>query len=247
MNCGTSHTHQLLSPRNLNRSSPRKRGSSFVLLAALSLFPAAAHAQSQWATYTNVRFAFAVDYPSDIFTSYAEPDNSDGATFKTKEPWVELRAWGSYNVEKQSPRAAVAERYAGTTLDYSSVKRDSYVVSGIERGAIFYDRCNFTGDRVLCIALVYPAAQKEKWDKIVTRVSRSLRVVRRGALTECLPARHHQENGRQGAVDPAGHHRGPEGARRDQGRAEGEGAGVSASICTSKAMPPLVNDSSDYV
>jgi hypothetical protein len=48
-------------------------------------------------------------------------------------------------------------------------------------------------------------------------------------------------------VDPAGHHRGPEGARRDQGRAEGEGAGVSASICTSKAMPPLVNDSSDYV
>jgi hypothetical protein len=164
----------------LNRSSPRKRGSSFVLLAALSLFPAAAHAQTQWANYTNVRFAFAVDYPRDIFTSYAEPNNSDGATFKTDAPWVEMRAWGSYNVERKSPRAYVAEYYAGTTLDYSSIKRDSYVVSGIERGAIFYDRCNFAGDRMLCVKLVYPAAQKDKWDKIVARVSRSLRVVKRG-------------------------------------------------------------------
>jgi hypothetical protein len=146
----------------------------------VTLLSATAHAQTQWATYTNVRFAFAVDYPRDIFTGYAEPDNSDGATFKTDAPWVEMRAWGSYNVEKQSPRAALAERYAGKTLDYSSVKRDSYVVSGTERGAIFYDRCNFVGDRVLCVALVYPAAQKEKWDKIVARVSRSLRAVRRG-------------------------------------------------------------------
>jgi hypothetical protein len=161
---------------------PAKAGTQLFLsiLAAVTLLSATAHAKTQWATYTNVRFAFAVDYPRDIFTGYAEPDNSDGATFKTDAPWVEMRAWGSYNVEKQSPRAALAERYAGKTLDYSSVKRDSYVVSGTERGAIFYDRCNFVGDRVLCVALVYPAAQKEKWDKIVARVSRSLRAVKRG-------------------------------------------------------------------
>lgn len=151
---------------------------AFAIAALLLASPA--HAQTQWATYTNVRFAFAVDYPRDIFTSYAEPDNSDGATFETKEPWVAMRAWGSYNVEKQSPRDAVAERYAGQTLDYSSIKRDSYVVSGIERGAIFYDRCNFVGDRVLCFKLVYPVGQKDKWDPIVARVSRSLRTVRRG-------------------------------------------------------------------
>jgi hypothetical protein len=75
-----------------------------LLAAAPAALPPAAHAQSQWATYTNVRFAFAVDYPRDIFTGYAEPDNSDGATFKTDAPWVEMRAWGAYNVEKQTPR-----------------------------------------------------------------------------------------------------------------------------------------------
>jgi hypothetical protein len=146
--------------------------------AALLVFPA--HAQTQWATYTNVRFAFAIDYPRDIFTGYAEPDNSDGATFRTDAPGVELRAWGSYNIENKSPRAYVAQYYSGKTLSYSSVKRDSYAVSGMKDSAIFYDRCNFTGDRVLCVALIYPAAQKGKWDKIVARVSRSLRAVRRG-------------------------------------------------------------------
>jgi hypothetical protein len=151
-----------------------------LLALALVAPAAAAHAQTQWATYTNVRYAFAVDYPRDVFPSFTESDNSDGATFKTDAPWVEMRAWGSYNIDNKSPRAYVTEYYAGKTLSYSSVKRDSYVASGTNGGNIFYDRCNFTGDRVLCVALVYPATQKAAWDKIVSRVSRSLRVVSRG-------------------------------------------------------------------
>jgi hypothetical protein len=150
------------------------------MVTLLLVLASAAHAQSQWATYTNVRYAFTIDYPRDVFTGFTEADNSDGATFKTDAPGIELRAYGFYNIDNKSPRAYVAEYYAGKTLTYSSVKRDSYVVSGTREGTIFYDRCNFTGDRVLCVALVYPAAQKDKWDKVVTRVSGSLRVVRRG-------------------------------------------------------------------
>jgi hypothetical protein len=152
----------------------------FLLIAALLTLATSSQAQTQWATYTNVRYAFAVDYPRDIFPSYIESDNSDGATFRTDTPGVELRAYGSSNIDNKSPRAYVAEYYAGKTLTYSSAKRDSYVVSGIERGAIFYDRCNFTGDRVLCVSLIYPVGQKGKWDKIVPRMSQSLRTVRRG-------------------------------------------------------------------
>jgi hypothetical protein len=174
---GAGDTHHRSSPRP-HLSSPRKRGSIFFLLAALLLFCAPAHAQTQWATYTNVRYAFAVDYPRDIFPSFTESDNSDGATFKTDALGVELRAYGSYNIDNKSPRAYVAEYYAGKTLSYSSLKRDSYAVSGAKDGAIFYDRCNFTVDRVLCVSLIYPAAQKDKWDRIVARVSRSLRAVR---------------------------------------------------------------------
>jgi hypothetical protein len=179
MICG-AHIHRLSPLCSLVVPAKARIQFFLSLFAALLLLFTPAHAQTQWATYTNARFAFAVDYPRDVFTGFTESDNSDGATFKTNAPGVELRAWGSYNIDNKSPRATVAERYAGKTLDYSSVKRDSYVASGTNGGNIFYDRCNFTGDRVLCVALVYPAAQKEKWDKIVARVSRSLRVVNRG-------------------------------------------------------------------
>lgn len=164
------------------RSVPQKRGPGFfVLLAAGALLTGAAHAQTAWATYTNVRFAFAVDYPRDVFPAFTESDNSDGATFKASAPGVELRAWGSYNIDNRTPRATVADYYAGKTLTYSSVKRASYIVSGTESGGnIFYERCHFTGDRIFCFNLVYPAAQKETWDPVVARLSRSLRAVKRG-------------------------------------------------------------------
>lgn len=148
-----------------------------LLLGSLSAHTQTAGAQSLWSTYTNVRFAFAVDYPRDVFPSFTEPDNSDGATFTANAPGLELRAYGSYNIDGRTPRAYVDEYYAGKMLTYSSVKRDSYVVSGADGGIIFYDCCNFTGDRVICVKLVYPAAQKAAWDKIVPRVSRSLRAV----------------------------------------------------------------------
>jgi hypothetical protein len=153
-----------------------------MLLAAISFAAPAPTANSQpaWRSYTNVRFAFAVDYPADIFPGFTESDNSDGATFKANAPGVELRAFGFFNIDRQSPKAEVAQRYKGKQLAYTSVKRDSFIVSGTQGDAIFYDRCNFAGDRVLCFNLVYPAGQKAAWDKIVARMSRSLRTVSRG-------------------------------------------------------------------
>jgi hypothetical protein len=57
--------------RILHLSSPRRRGPSFLFLLAAALpLTTAAHAQTQWATYTNVRYAFAVDYPRNIFPTF---------------------------------------------------------------------------------------------------------------------------------------------------------------------------------
>jgi hypothetical protein len=45
---------------------------------------------------------------------------------------------------------------------------------------IFYRRCNFSSKadkRVACLQLDYPQAEKRSWDGMVTRISRSLRVV----------------------------------------------------------------------
>jgi hypothetical protein len=153
-----------------------------ILAAALAAFaPTASHAQATWLTYTNVRFAFAVDYPADLFPGYVESDNSDGAAFDATGEGVEFRAFGFWNNDHQRPRALLEERTEGKTLDYSAVKQDSFVASGRQEGrdgaAIFYDRCNLAGERVICVNLVYPAADKTKWDAIVPRLAGSLRAV----------------------------------------------------------------------
>jgi hypothetical protein len=163
-----------------------------VAAIVVALAPLAAFAQAKWLTYTNVRFAFAVDYPADTFPSYVESDNSDGATFSASEPGVELRAFGFWNNDHQRSRTLLTERYAGKTLSYSAVKRDYFVASGRQEGrdgaAIFYDRCNLAGERVVCVNLVYPAAQKKKWDAVVSRVTRSLRAVGGGRQRAVLDA-----------------------------------------------------------
>jgi hypothetical protein len=153
-----------------------------LILSALAAFtPAASHAQAKWLTYTNVRFAFAVDYPADLFPSYVLSDNSDGATFNAAGEGVEFRVFGFWNNDHQRPRALLKERTEGKTLTYSAVKRDYFVASGQQEGrdgaAIFYDRCNLAGERVICVNLVYPAADRKKWDAIVQRLTRSLRAV----------------------------------------------------------------------
>jgi hypothetical protein len=152
-----------------------------ILSALAALTPTISHAQAKWLTYTNVRFAFAVDYPADLFPSYVLSDNSDGATFNAAGEGVEFRAFGFWNNDHQRSAALLKERYEGKTLTYSVVKRDYFVASGRQDGrdgaAIFYDRCNFAGERVICVNLVYPATDKKKWDAIVTRLTRSLRAV----------------------------------------------------------------------
>jgi hypothetical protein len=163
----------------LNRHWPAR------LVAGLLVFiPLSLAAQPNWGVYSNLRFGFAVDYPTDIFSSFEEADNSDGATLQSKDSGVEFRAYGFWRTDAKSPRAYFSEEYGSKSLAYSAVKRDFFIASGVANDKIFYGRCNFAGDRVICVKLAYPVAQKEKWDKIVSHVTRSLRavIVHHGAI-----------------------------------------------------------------
>ncbi len=65
-------------------------------------------------------------------------------------------------------------------------------------------------------------------DKIGPVASFRLAIIVRAAAEDALgknPARHHQEDRRRRRLDDARHHRGPQGARRDRRRAEGQGRG----------------------
>jgi hypothetical protein len=64
-------------------------------------------------------------------------------------------------------------------VTYKNIGADFYAVS---RGAtIYYERCFPNMDVLSCFYVSYPAAEKAKWDAIVTRIGQSLRFALRGS------------------------------------------------------------------
>jgi hypothetical protein len=57
---------------------------------------------------------------------------------------------------------------------YKRVTPNFFVVSSFRNDKIWYDRCNFAGHFVNCVLINYPAAEKRRWDGIVTRISNTL-------------------------------------------------------------------------
>ena len=61
-----------------------------------------------------------------------------------------------------------------STLSYDRVTPRFFAVSARRNGRIVYTRCNFA-QRIHCIELAYPGAEKRPFDPVTTRISLSLR------------------------------------------------------------------------
>jgi hypothetical protein len=151
------------------------------LLGAIVLGAATgAVAQHRWATYANPRFGTTIDYPADLFEQRDRPpDNGDGQAFRSRDGRARLAVWGAYNVNGDSPQQYVqqyVEPDGGIT--YRQIAARYFAVSGLRKGDIFYQRCNFAaapGDVIDCFEATYPEADKAAMDAVVARLSRSLR------------------------------------------------------------------------
>jgi hypothetical protein len=141
---------------------------------------ASASAQQRWAAYANPRFGTTIDYPADLFARRDPPPaNGDGQAFRSRDGRARLAVWGAYNVNSDSPQQYVQqyiEPDGGIT--YRQITARYFAVSGLRKGDIFYQRCNFSPDRdgvIDCFEATYPEADKTAMDAVVARLSRSLR------------------------------------------------------------------------
>ena len=139
-------------------------------------------AQERWATYSNPRFGTTADYPAHLFTQRDRPpENSDGQGFRTADERAYLGVYGAHNAENDTPQSYVDKYIDPDGVSFKRVTGQFFIVSGTRKGAIFYQRCNFStgsGGIVGCFNLTYPAGEKAAWDPIVTRIGRSLRAGR---------------------------------------------------------------------
>jgi hypothetical protein len=148
-----------------------------ILLTAFILsIPAGAAAQStQWQSYAVPETGARVDLPTAIFSKDAGQSKSgQGRRFLTEDGRANLTVQSLPNDANDSPAAFLAKMDPPSDIVYRRITARFFVVSGFRGGNIWYDRCNASGRLMNCVLINYPAAEKRRWDPVVTRISNTL-------------------------------------------------------------------------
>lgn len=144
-----------------------------MIAAAVVLTPALAQAQG-WQRY-GLPTGASLDIPTAIFSSDAGlPSSGSGRRFATADGRADLTVLDEPNPDEQSPGQILARKNPPPGIIYRRVTPRFFVVSSIRQGRIWYNRCNRAPGVMHCVLINYPAAEKRRWDGVVTRISHSL-------------------------------------------------------------------------
>jgi hypothetical protein len=155
------------------------RTQCFFVVAALSLCPLAPASTQPvgWQKYVVPETGANIDFPNEIFSQDAgRPDQGYGRRFQTSDSRANLTVNSISNDEHDTPASFLRKHFKlpPSAAVYRRVTRNFFVVSGFHNKNIWYDRCNFAGAFIHCVALNYPAHEKRQWDYVVTQISHTL-------------------------------------------------------------------------
>ena len=176
-----------------------------VIAASLSgLHPVAmAAAQSKsrvletegWTTYRSPSFGFSFALPDGLFKfDQTSVQANGGGIWLTDDRRARLMATSGPNIGGDTISAyrqtLLTESYGGARLDYAPILPNGFVLSGVMPGQqgerMFYERVIFACDGRFIYGwqMMYPASQRQKFDRIVEAISRSYKPGR-GAKGDC--------------------------------------------------------------
>lgn len=141
--------------------------------AVLALCSTGAAQAESWTTYRIPGTGTTVDIPASIFTEDAGKPDGEGRRFRSADGTADLTVQAVPRTN-ESPAAFLARKNPPSGIIYKRITPRFFVVSSVKRDAIWYDRCNFSARYVHCVLINYPAAEKRRWDAIVSRISHSL-------------------------------------------------------------------------
>ena len=178
-----------------------------VLFAALTAGQSAARegdAGLGWTAYRNERYGFSLQYPADIFSVERTSEAGDGAVFATADGQAKLLVGALPNEARQSAASyqeyVQRNSYSGFAIDYRPLGTNWFVLSGDGNGQTVYEKVMFSceGRLINSFALIYPTADKRRFDAIVEGIQATFRP---GPNCEGLPGR---STGRREARLPRG-------------------------------------------
>jgi hypothetical protein len=143
--------------------------------------PEPAPAATSVATYQNARFAYVVDYPSPLLKAGQEADNGDGLRFVPNTGDADVRVWGQYNANDDSPTAILqfdlANDCAGDKVSYQVSKPNLIAFSCLSpRGRVVYTKIVISGDTLATLRFEYDPGEQETWSPVIKQMANSLRL-----------------------------------------------------------------------
>ncbi|MGO4523206.1 hypothetical protein AB4076_21525 [Dyella sp. 2RAF44] len=138
-------------------------------------------ANSGTGRYQNVRFGYVVEYPSPLLLAGNEADNGDGLKFAPEMGDADIRVWGEYNVNSDSPAAILK---ADLTNDCASGKA-TYQVSKpnlvaysclTPQGRVVYAKAIIRGDTLATVRFDYAPSEQQTWAPVIKQMADTLRL-----------------------------------------------------------------------
>jgi hypothetical protein len=176
---------QSVAPRSEpQRPQMRKAATPQVELAALP--QAALPHDVKWNVFVEAQYGTRLDVPSAVFATPDGPANRGvGRQFKTPDGRASLAVYSQRNDMRDTPASYLRKNLQSprAALNYERVTGEFFAIAAVMGDSIYYSRCNFShnaGRAIHCFDLKYPAQERQSWDSIVTRMSRSLRPLQGG-------------------------------------------------------------------
>ena len=148
-----------------------------------------------WSTCRSPSFGFSFTFPDGLFKlDQSSVQVNGGGIWLTGDRRARLIATSGPNTSRESMsvyrQTILSESYTGARLDYAPILPNGFVLSGVlpspQGERMFYERVTFVCDGRFIYGwqMVYPAAQRQKFDRIVEAVSRSYKPGR-GSKGDC--------------------------------------------------------------
>ena len=137
-------------------------------------------------TYCNGRFGYCIDYPTAFINKQPESANGDGCIFKDKTGEEVLRVYGSNNLDADGNTITLdhqflvdVKRYENDTdntrITYKKLAKLFFILSGIKKGKIFYQKTILKDDAFAYAVLQYPEKEKTIYAEIINKTFSSFK------------------------------------------------------------------------